>query len=146
MARAEVPDTTYLIQVLRDPDEWPAFQRALAAGRLWLSSVAVAELFAGTRSSEDAQAVNRIVAAMQRIDRVLTPSAGDWSDAGRLVARRIRLHGALRPRDHLADVLLVASAARLRARIISANADHMRAWVRLARRAGLDVVLGGQVL
>ena len=40
-----------------------------------MSSVVVAELYAGTRSPQDALLLDRIVAAMQRVERVLTPSA-----------------------------------------------------------------------
>jgi hypothetical protein len=59
----------------------------------------------------------------------------------RLIARRIRLRGALRPRDHLADVLVVLAAARVRGVVLTANVQHLDAWVRLMRRAGLDVTV-----
>jgi hypothetical protein len=61
--------------------------------------------------------------------------------AGTLVARRVRLAGALLPRDHLADVLIIVSAARVGGEIQTANRQYFQAWVRLARRAGLDVTL-----
>jgi predicted nucleic acid-binding protein len=141
MARAEVPDTSVLIHVIRDPTAWPTFEQALVSGRLWLSSVVVAELYAGTRSREDALLVNRIAAAMQRTGRLLTPTLEEWTHTGRLMARRIRLHGALRPRDHLADVLILVSAARLHGAVVTANVRHFAVWARLASRAGLDVAV-----
>jgi hypothetical protein len=61
--------------------------------------------------------------------------------AGRLIARRVRLHGDLEPRDHVADVLIVVSAARRQDDIVSADARRIQTWIRLAQRAGLDVVL-----
>ncbi len=139
MARPEVPDTSVLIATLRSPDRWPAFQRSLQSGRIWLSSVAVAELYAGTRSPEDATWIDRIVSAMARVDRLLVPSAADWARVGRLIARRIRLHGKLRPRDHLADVLIVVSAARLGGTVVTENLRHFEMWARLASASGLDV-------
>lgn len=141
MARPEVPDTSVLIQVIRDPETWPAFHHALATGRIWLSSVVVAELYAGTRSREDALFVEQITAAMQRVEHLLIPTLDEWAQAGRLIARRIRLSGALRPWDHLADVLILVSAARLHGAVVTANVRHFGSWARLASRAGLDVIV-----
>ena len=141
MPRAEVPDTSVFITVFRDPDTWPAFQEAIVSGRFWLSSLVIAELYAGTRSRADSVALDRIVAAVARVDRVLTPKAGDWARAGRLLARRIRLQGSLRPRDHLADVLIVVSAARLGGTVITANVRHFSTWVEPANEAGIEVGL-----
>jgi predicted nucleic acid-binding protein len=120
---------------------WPAFETGLVSGRVWLSSVAIAELYAGTRSRRDALLVDRIAAAMRRVHRLLTPTLGEWAHAGRLIARRIRIHGALRPRDHLADVLILVSAARLHGTVITANTRHFEPWARLATCAGLDVAV-----
>ncbi len=141
MARAEVPDTGVFIHMMRAPALWPAFEWSIATGRTWLSSVVVAELYAGTRSREDALLLDRIVAAMHRIDRLLTPSADEWARAGRLIARRVRPHGDMRPRDHLADVLIVLSAARLNGVVLTTNRRHFDVWAQLARRAGLDVTV-----
>ncbi|MBA2447405.1 MAG: type II toxin-antitoxin system VapC family toxin [Chloroflexi bacterium] len=141
MARPEVPDTSALLEAVRRPDRWPGLQRSLQSGRVWLSSVVLAELYAGTRSPEEGLLLDRIVAAMQRVERVLTPSNGDWARAGRLIARRTRLQGRLRPRDHLADVLILVSAARLNGVVVTANLRHFEAWARLATAAGLDVAV-----
>jgi hypothetical protein len=78
---------------------------------------------------------------MRRADRLLTPNDDDWIRAGRLIARRVRLHGTLRPRDHLADVLILLSAARLRGVVVTANLRHFEAWGHLAVSAGLDVLV-----
>jgi predicted nucleic acid-binding protein len=139
VARAEVPDTSVFIHVIRQPRAWPAFQRFLASGNIWLSSVVAAELYAGTRAADDALKVNRIVATMQRFDRLVTPTHEEWGRAGRLIGRRTRLQGALRPRDHLADVLILLSAARLHGTVITSNMRHFEDWARLASAAGLDV-------
>lgn len=139
MARAQIPDTSVLIQVLRDPDTWTSFQQSLVSGRVWLSSVVVAELYAGTRSREDARLLDRIVGAMSRVERVLTPNGGDWARAGRLIARYIRLRGELKPKDHLADVLILVSAARLSGVVLTTNVRHFEMWADLAQKAGLSV-------
>ncbi|MGH2458061.1 MAG: type II toxin-antitoxin system VapC family toxin [Chloroflexota bacterium] len=141
MARAQILDTTVLIRATRDPSIWDELFHSIESGRVWLSSVVIAELYAGTRSREDSQLVSRIFEAMHRIDRVLTPTSGDWVRAGRMINRRIRLHGDLRPRDHLADVLILLSAARLNGAVVTASLGHFAAWASLARDAGLDVAV-----
>jgi hypothetical protein len=78
---------------------------------------------------------------MQGVDRVLTPTAKEWEQAGLLMARRIRLQGRLAARDHLADVLILVSAARMRGAVVTANLRHFESWGRLARASGLDVVV-----
>jgi predicted nucleic acid-binding protein len=136
-----VPDTSALLDALRRPERWPALQRSLQSGGVWLSSVVVAELYAGTRSPDDSLRLNRIFGAMQRVERVLTPTDADWARAGRLIARRVRLRGSLRPRDHLADVLILVSAARLRGTVVTANLRHFEVWARLATAGGMDVTV-----
>jgi predicted nucleic acid-binding protein len=141
MARAVVPDTTIFIRFLRRVDGEASLQRGISGGQFWLSSVVAGELYAGTRSRDDARVLDRFVAAMGRIERIVTPSAEDWVHAGRLLARRIRLAGDLRPRDHLADVLILVSAARLKGSVVTTNLKHFETWLELAKDSGLDVTV-----
>ena len=141
MARPQVPDTTFLIHQSRSPRGWEAFQETISRGDIWLSSVAVTELYAGTRSLTDARLLDRFVLAMERDGRVLVPSLDEWRTAGRLVARRVRLHGSLRPWDHLADMLILVSAARIQGTVVTSNVRHFRDWAAIASRSGLDVTV-----
>ncbi len=141
MARPEVPDTTVFIQFFRSSRGETELFRAIAGGQLWLSSVVIAELYAGTRSPDDARLLDRVVTVMRRIERILTPTDEDWIKAGRLIGRRIRLAGALRPRDHLADVIILVSAAYLGGKVLTANVRYYEAWADLARSAGMDVMV-----
>jgi predicted nucleic acid-binding protein len=141
VARPELPDTSVVLVALRQPGREAALLRSLHAGNVWLSSVVVAELYAGTRSPGDSVLLNRITAGMERLGRLVTPDADDWMLAGRLLARRVRLFGDLRPRDHLADVLILLSAARLGGMVVTLNLRHFEAWARLANAAGLDVAV-----
>ncbi|MHB0871315.1 MAG: type II toxin-antitoxin system VapC family toxin [Chloroflexota bacterium] len=143
MARKEVHDTSVLIQVIRDPDTYGRpFSQSLSSGRAWLSSVVVAELYAGTRSQEDAQAIDRIVATMKRAKRLLVPTHDDWACAARIIARCIRQQGSMVPRDHLADVLIAVSTGRqLGGTVVTANTKHFELWVEYCRAAGLDVIV-----
>lgn len=139
MPRPLVPDTTALIGAIRDPRS--TLLDAILRGQVWLSSVVTCELYAGTRSPDERRLLDRLVRGAARGDRLLVPTQADWVGAGTLIATRIRLQGVLRPRDHLADVLIVVSAARLAADVVTANRRHFEAWTALARRAGLDVAV-----
>jgi predicted nucleic acid-binding protein len=141
VARAEVPDTNVLIQTIREPTTWLAFEQAIGSGQVWLSSVVIAEMYAGTRFREEALLLDRLAAIAKRIDRLITPTEEEWAHAGRLIARRVRLQGALQPRDHLAALLILLSAARLQGAVLTTNLRHFEAWARLAVRAGFDVVV-----
>lgn len=143
MARPEVADTSAFIRFLRTGRGESILRRGISSERLWLSSVVAAELYAGTRSREEARVLDRIMEGFRRIDRVLDPTARDWVQAGRLLSRRARLAGDFRPRDHLADVLILVSAARLHATVQTHNLRHFKVWEELARDAGLDVVVEG---
>jgi predicted nucleic acid-binding protein len=103
--------------------------------------VTVAELYAGTRSIRDARLLDRIVGTFARAERLTTPTVDDWRLAGQLIARSVRLYGAVEPRDHLADVLIVLTAARLRGTVLTANMRHFERWARLATGAGHDVAI-----
>jgi predicted nucleic acid-binding protein len=141
MARPDILDTSVLIHLFRDPRRADALFRRVASGHTWLSAIAVAELYAGTRSSDDALMIARLVAVMQRIDRMLTPTDTEWVRAGRLLARHVRVRGDIQPRDHLADVLILVSAARLNGAIVTLNVRHFETWAALANASGLDVAV-----
>jgi len=141
MARDFVPDTSALIYALRQPKRLLAFDRSIRSGRLWLSSVVVAELYAGSRSSTEGVMLDAIVGTVERGRHILTPTHEEWALAGRLLNRRTRLHGAVQPRDHLADLLILVSAARLGGEVVTANLRHFEPWARLAVSAGLDVTV-----
>ena len=126
---------------VREPRRWLRLYQFILSANVWFSSIVLAELYAGTRSSHDRIILDRIVVAMRRKGQLLTPEDDDWIRAGRLIARRVRLHGALRPRDHLADVLILVSAARLGGVVVTANLRHFEPWCRLANAAGLDVAV-----
>jgi predicted nucleic acid-binding protein len=141
VARPVVLDTTALIAAIREPR--PGLFAAILRGQVWFSSVVACELYAGTRSAEERRLVGQLVDGAAKAGRLLVPTADDWVRAGILVARRVRLYGTLRPRDHLADVLIVVSAARVGGEVHTANRRHFEAWAGLARRAGLDVTVAG---
>jgi len=141
VARPLVVDTTGFVAAIRQASA-PFFE-AVLSGRIWLSAIVACELYAGARSAQESRLLDRLVRGAIARERFLAPVGDDWIMAGRLLARRVRLQGALQPRDHLADVLIVVSAARIEGEIATANRGHFEAWAKMARRAGLDVIVGG---
>ena len=142
MARDEIHDSSVLIKILHSPDRYgEAFFRSIEAGRAWLSSVVVAELYAGSRSPGDSRWIDRIVRAMKADGRLLTPTHDDWAIAARLIARYIRNRGKIVPRDHLADALIVISASQVGGTVLTYNVGHMETWAALARASRRDVTV-----
>jgi predicted nucleic acid-binding protein len=139
MPRPIVADTTVFIAALRGQggDAFAAVRR----GQVWLAAVVLAELYAGTRSADEARALDQLAREAIRGDRLLVPASDDWARAGRMIARHVRLWGAVRPRDHLADALVVLAAARVGGEVLTANVQHLEVWARQARRSGLDVLV-----
>ncbi len=136
MARPLVPATTAFVGAIRQD-----FFNAVSRGQVWVSSVALCELYAGTRSREEARLLDRLSRGAERAHRLLVPTADEWVYAGQLLARRTRLQGAVHPRDHLADLLIVVSAARIAGQILTANRRHFEVWTELARQSGFDVTV-----
>jgi predicted nucleic acid-binding protein len=142
VARPQVPDSTVLVNLIRRGG-LRHFVRRLADGDVRMSVVVLSELYAGTRSRAEAIQLNEIVVVARGSGNLLTPLEADWIEVGRLMNRWSRLRGAIEPSDHLADALIVVSAARISGDVVSANQRHMAGWVSLARRSGLDVGLVG---
>ena len=139
MPRPLVADTTVLVAAIRSLDR--TVLGAIGRRRVWLSAVVICELYAGTRSAGEAALISQLSRDAQDAGQLLVPTIADWTRTGQLLARRIRLHGSVRPRDHLADALIVASAGRIGGEILTSNRAHFEIWADLARRSGLDVVV-----
>ena len=139
MPRPLVPDSTVFVRAIQTGNR--SFLFRILRGEVWLSSVVVCELLSGTRSQAERDDLRLLVRDAAVADRLLVPSLEDWQLAGTLIARRARLMGAVRPWDHLGDVLILICAARIRGEVATANLRHFNAWADLARRAGLDVTV-----
>jgi hypothetical protein len=67
----------------------------------------------------------------------------DWLLAGRCLARYSARWGRIRPRDHIADVVVAVSAIRLGAILASEDLGQMRRWSWIAGRLGWNLVVRG---
>jgi predicted nucleic acid-binding protein len=112
------------------------FQRWEQKSPLWLSSVVLEELYAGADA-----AGSRILTKLERdfelAGRILTPNHGDWTRAGKLLARLGKKHGyeQIGQARLVNDALIATSAARTGIAVITAN---RRDFERLAEFCSLQ--------
>src|ERR1700732_3513682 len=121
--RAAVFDSSIYISGMRRGDD-----AILSLGRfsvdapLWLSAVVLEELYAGA-SGRVLQSLERLERDFDRVKRILVPTLGDWTQAGRVLARLAARYGYEKiGQGRLAnDALIAMTAARMGATVITAN-------------------------
>ena len=124
-------DTSLYITALRGGNEAALNLRRVAADApLWLSSVVLEELYAGSGDRERS-VVERLERDFDRAKRILVPNLSDWTQVGRVLARLAAKYdyeqiGQGRLTN---DALIAMSAGRLGIRVLTANE---RDYARLA--------------
>lgn len=105
-------------------------QRWARESPLWLSSVVLEELYAGA-NPHDHPVLEKLERDFERASRVLIPNLGDWTQAGRVLARLAQKYGYERiGRARLTnDALIATSAARTGITVVTQN---QRDFARLA--------------
>src|SRR5437867_2024791 len=106
----------------------------MARGALFLPGVVLCELQAGATTRDDRADVETLRRALG--ERVVGTDPDDWVLAGRCLGRYAERWGRVRPRDHLADVLVAVTAARLGATIAAEDVHGMTRWIWALRRLG----------
>ena len=132
-------DTSIYIPYLRGEAYTALIEGAVRTGQIRLSSVVLAELYAGTRSAQDKRDLDVALRAYQSLGFLAVPTAEDWARAGQGVRRYRSLYGDIAPRAHLNDVLILFSGARVRAEVVTENAKPFLRWASLLRRMGAPV-------
>jgi predicted nucleic acid-binding protein len=126
--RAALLDSSVYISGMRRGDETVLALRRLSVDTpLWLSAVVLEELYAGA-SGHVRQSLERMEREFDRVKRILVPNLGDWTQAGRVLARLAAKYGFEKiGQGRLAnDALIAMSAARIGARVITANQRDFR--------------------
>jgi predicted nucleic acid-binding protein len=97
-------------------------RRSSADTPLWLSAVVLEELYAGA-SGRVQQSLERMEREFDRMKRILVPNLGDWTEAGRVLARLATKYGYEKiGQGRLAnDALIAMSAARMGIGVITIN-------------------------
>jgi predicted nucleic acid-binding protein len=131
--RAALFDTSIYISALRQPSDTALYLRRLQSGVfLWLSSVVLAELYAGADQRAH-PVLERLQRDFEAVRRILVPNLTDWTRAGRMLARLGQAHGfeSIGRSRMTNDALIAASASRLGILVITANDRDFRllsAW------------------
>lgn len=105
--------------------------RWTAEAPLWLSSVVLEELYAGSRP-DSRRELEKLERDFDKAKRLLVPNLSDWASAGRILAGIAEKHGYEKiGRARLTnDALIATSAARIGVRVLTVNA---RDYALLAR-------------
>jgi predicted nucleic acid-binding protein len=116
-------DSSIYITALRAGDKAVLALRRLAPeAPLWLSAVVLGELYAGVRT-RDRKVVEHLERDFERVRRILVPTLGDWTQAGKVLA----LLGSEYGYEHIGqgrltnDALIAMSAGRHGITVITAN-------------------------
>lgn len=97
-------------------------QRWVKESPLWLSSVVLEELYAGSTSS-GRRALEKLERDFDKANRILVPTLGDWTLAGKILASVAQRYGYEKiGRARLTnDALISTSAARNGITVITTN-------------------------
>lgn len=136
-------DTSLYIPYLRGEAYSELIEGAIRSGQIRLSSVVLAELYAGTRSARDKADLDATLRAYSSLGFIAVPTAQDWARAGQMLRRYNRLYGAIEPRDHMNDVLILLCGAALQAEVVTENMAHFARWATLLRRMKVAVQVRG---
>jgi predicted nucleic acid-binding protein len=122
MKVALLDSSIYISAMRRGDDAVLALRRSAVDTPLWLSAVVLEELYAGA-SGRVQQSLERMEREFERMKRILVPNLGDWTEAGRVLARLAAKYGYEKIGEgRLAnDALIAMSAARMGIRVITAN-------------------------
>ncbi len=125
-------DSSVYITALR-PGGDPSLlsHRWTAEAPLWLSSVVLEELYAGSRP-DNRRELERLERDFGKARRLLVPNFGDWTTTGRILAGIAEKHGyeKIGQARLTNDALIATSAARSGIRVLTINA---RDYALLAR-------------
>ena len=99
-----------------------------------LCSVVLQELYAGARSKRAKRQLDEVNRLYTRQGFLVTPTHEDWVSAGVLVERYTRVHGRIKPRDHLNDLLILLCAARIGAAVATQNVGDYERWQTMLRK------------
>jgi len=120
-------DTDLYIDLIQSGKTLPIIRELYekdAAG-IYFSSVVAQELLAGARSSAGRRNVEILLSPFERVGRIVTPSHGQWREAGDILAKVLDTRPDLKNKlaGLINDCLLALSARAIGATLYSRNRD-----------------------
>jgi len=125
-------DSSVYIDALRPGGDTALLtQRWAKESPLWLSSVVLEELYAGSKPA-DRRILEKLEHDFDKTERLLVPNLGDWTSAGRTLGAIAQAHGyeKIGKARLTNDALIAISAARNGIKVLTINA---RDYALLAR-------------
>jgi predicted nucleic acid-binding protein len=122
--------SVYVSAFRRGGDPSLLFRRWTRDSPVWLSSIALEELYAGALR-KDHSIIEKLERDFDAAKRILVPNLSDWTQTGRILARLAQKYGyeSIGRARLTNDALLATSAARTGMTIVTAN---QRDFARLA--------------
>ncbi len=122
MSAALLDSSVYISGLRRGDEAVLALRRWSVDTPLWLSAVVLEELYAGS-SGRVRQSLERMERVFERMQRILVPNLGDWTETGRVLARLAAKYGYEKiGQGRLAnDALIAMSAARMGISVVTTN-------------------------
>lgn len=121
-----VLDSSILVSYLRSGKYRQFLLAGLERGTVFLPGVVLCELYAGATSREDRVDLEALRRALG--SHLLEAKVEDWVLAGRCLSYYSTRWGKIKPRDHLADVLVAVTALRVGATLASEDFKQMQRW------------------
>jgi predicted nucleic acid-binding protein len=121
-------DSALYIAALRRGDPLSRSTGGIAGeAPIWLSAVVLEELYAGA-SAQALDLVSELEREFKEEDRILVPTADDWAQAGRVLARLAAGYGyeAIGRGRLTNDALIAISAGRQGILVVTTNAQDFR--------------------
>jgi predicted nucleic acid-binding protein len=114
--------SVYISALRRGRDSTLPIQHLTSQTILWLSSVVLAELYAGVYD-EDLELLERWEDDFEKAERILVPSLQDWTQSGRALSRVARRYGykQIRQSQLINDTLIATSAGRMGVLVVTEN-------------------------
>ena len=129
-----MPDTSVVVGYLRYGRYRQFLITGLRRNSLFLPGVVLCELYAGAMRRDDWADLEKLRRALGA--HVLVTESSDWVLAGRCLSWYAARWGKIRPRDHLADVLVAVAATRVGASLATEDVKQMSRWGRALRKFG----------
>lgn len=119
---------------------WVAEDRDIV-NRCILTVVVAAELYAGTRDTEEKERLDALCHWHDFAGTLSHPDSDSWLEAGVLLGWYARLHGFIRMSDHFRDLLIALEATKNKATLMTENARDFVRWQKLLRSTGQNLTV-----
>ncbi len=137
MTKSWVIDSSILISYMRFGKYEDFLFKELSKKTLFFPGPVLGELYAGATTQEDRKDLESLRQALGK--NIIETTVEDWILAGRCIAIYSMRLGKVKPRDHILDVLIAITAAKMGAALATENLRHMKRWKEILTRMGKRV-------